>query len=85
MFEVRAPMMIAGAYEPATMKMDVYSKDLQLIMDQARDMKCPVPLMAASLPFYFAALAQGRDKQDTAALFAVLQQMTGAAAEGSPA
>jgi 3-hydroxyisobutyrate dehydrogenase-like beta-hydroxyacid dehydrogenase len=36
---------------------------------------CPVPLMAASLPFYSAALAQGRHKEDTAALFAVLQQM----------
>lgn len=76
MFEVRAPMMIAGRYEPATMKMDVYGKDLQLIMDQAKDTHSPVPLMTASLPFYFAALAQGRDKQDTAALFAVLQQMT---------
>lgn len=82
MFEVRAPMMIAGVYEPATMKMDVYGKDLQLIMDQAKDMHCPVPLMAASLPFYAAALAQGRNKQDTAALFAVLQQMTAAPLDG---
>ena len=82
MFEVRAPMMIAGAYEPATMKMDVYGKDLQLIMDQAKEMHCPVPLMAASLPFYAAALAQGRDKQDTAALFAVLQQMTAKPLDG---
>jgi L-threonate 2-dehydrogenase len=32
--------------------------------------------MAASLPFYFAALAQGRGKQDTASLFAVLRGMT---------
>lgn len=84
MFEVRAPMMIAGTYEPATMKMDVYSKDLQLIMDQAKDTHCPVPLMSASLPYYFAALAQGRDKQDTAALFAVLQQMTGTRTDGKP-
>jgi L-threonate 2-dehydrogenase len=82
MFEVRAPMMIAGIYEPATMKMDVYGKDLQLIMDQAREMDCPVPLMSASLPYYFAALAQGRAKQDTAALFAVLQQMAGAQVGG---
>jgi hypothetical protein len=32
--------------------------------------------MAASLPFYAAALAQGRHKEDTGALFAVLEQMT---------
>ena len=68
--------MIEGRYEPATMKMDVYMKDLALIMEEAAALGAPVPLMAASLPFYHAALAQGRHKQDTAALYAVLQQMT---------
>ncbi len=75
MFEVRAPLMIAGTYEPATMKMDVYMKDLTLILDFAREVRCPTPLMSASLPYYVAALAEGRDKQDTAALFGVLQGM----------
>ena len=36
-----------------------------------------VPLMSASVPYYSAALAQGRDKEDTAALFAVLRQLAG--------
>lgn len=76
MFEVRAPLMIEGRYEPATMSMGLYQKDLALIMDHARDVDCPVPLMAATLPFYSAAMAQGRAREDTAALFAVLQQMT---------
>jgi L-threonate 2-dehydrogenase len=75
MFEVRAPLMIEGAYEPATMKMDVYMKDLTLILDFAREVRCPTPLMSASLPYYVAALAEGRDKEDTAALFGVLQGM----------
>lgn len=75
MFEVRGPLMIEGRYEPATMKMDVYQKDLALIMDHARAIGCPVPLMSATLPFYSAALAQGRDKEDTAALFGVLQTL----------
>lgn len=76
MFEVRGPMMVAGQYEPATMKMDVYQKDLALIMDHAAHVGCPVPLMAATLPFYSAAIAQGRAKQDTGSLFAVLQHFT---------
>jgi 3-hydroxyisobutyrate dehydrogenase-like beta-hydroxyacid dehydrogenase len=76
MFEVRGPLMIEGRYEPATMKMDVYQKDLALIMDHAAAIGAPVPLMAATLPYYAAALAQGRHKEDTGALFAVLQQMT---------
>ena len=76
MFEMRAPLMIRGAYQPATMKMDVYQKDLALILDHARESRAATPLMMAALPFYHAALAQGRDKDDTAALYAVLQAMT---------
>lgn len=75
-FEVRGPMMIEGRYEPATMKNDVYQKDIDLIMQHAAALRSPVPLMATCLPYYSAALAEGRDKEDTAALFAVLQQMT---------
>ena len=76
MFEVRGPMMVEGRYEPATMKMDVYMKDIALILDHARATRTPVPLMAASAPYYSAALAQGRDREDTAALFAVLRQLS---------
>ncbi len=73
MFEVRGPLMIHGRYEPATMKFDVYQKDIKLILDFARAMNCPTPLMDASVPYYDKALAEGRDKQDTAGLFAVLE------------
>ena len=78
MLEVRGPLMVAGSYTPATMKMDVYQKDLDVILDHAAAMRTPVPLMAASVPYYSAALAQGRDKEDTAALFAVLRRLAGA-------
>jgi 3-hydroxyisobutyrate dehydrogenase-like beta-hydroxyacid dehydrogenase len=76
MFEVRAPLMMERSYEPATMKNEVYVKDLQLIMDHAREVQAPVPLMAASLPYYFAALAAGRQKEDTAAVYEVLRDMS---------
>ena len=76
MFEVRGPLMIEERYQPATMKMDVYMKDLMLITDFARDMRSPTPLMSASMPFYVAALAAGRHADDTAALFSVLKDMT---------
>ncbi len=84
MFEVRGPLMIEERYQPATMKMDVYMKDLMLITDFAREMKAPTPLMAASVPYYVAALAQGRDADDTAALFSVLKDMS-RPATGAPA
>lgn len=76
MFDLRIPLMIEDRYEPATMKMDVYQKDIMLILDHARDLGVPVPLMSASIPYYAAAIAQGRQREDTAALYAVLQQMT---------
>lgn len=75
MFEVRGPMMVEETYEPATMKMEVHMKDLRLILDYAREVGCPTPLLAATLPFYVAGLAAGRGRQDTAALFGVLQDM----------
>lgn len=76
MLEVRGPLMISGEYEPATMKMDVYIKDVMLILEHARQTSTPLPLMSATLPYYTAALSQGRHKQDTAALFSVMKQMS---------
>jgi 3-hydroxyisobutyrate dehydrogenase-like beta-hydroxyacid dehydrogenase len=77
MFEVRAPMMVADDYSQATMKLDVYQKDIDIISGFAAGLHCPTPLFEASKAFYSAALAQGRDKEDTAAICAVLEQMAG--------
>jgi 3-hydroxyisobutyrate dehydrogenase-like beta-hydroxyacid dehydrogenase len=77
MFEVRGPMMVEGSYHRATMKVDVWQKDLQIITDFARELGCPVPLFAAAAQLYAAALAQGRAKEDTAAVCAVLESMAG--------
>ncbi len=77
MFEVRGPMMIRGDYSRATMKIDVYKKDIDIIEQFAADLHCPVPLFEASKPFYAAAHAQGRALEDTAAVCAVLEQMAG--------
>lgn len=77
MFEVRGPLMISGDYSQATMKVDVYKKDIDIIEQFAADLHCPVPLFEASKPFYAAAYAQGRALEDTAAVCAVLEQMAG--------
>ena len=79
MLEVRGPLMIADDYDSPTMKCDVYQKDIDIIGDFATRLRCPTPLFDASRGLYSAALAQGRDKQDTAAVCAVLKQMAGLA------
>jgi putative dehydrogenase len=82
MFEVRGPLMIASDYSKATMKIEVYKKDIDIIEQFAADLHCPVPLFEASKPFYAAAYAQGRALEDTAAICAVLEQMAGVQRKG---
>jgi 3-hydroxyisobutyrate dehydrogenase-like beta-hydroxyacid dehydrogenase len=77
MFEVRGPMMIKNDYAAATMKCDVYQKDIDIIGDYAAANHIPVPLFEASKAYYAAALSQGMARQDTAAVCAVLEQMAG--------
>jgi 3-hydroxyisobutyrate dehydrogenase-like beta-hydroxyacid dehydrogenase len=78
MFQVRGPMMVKGDYSDATMKLEVWQKDMKIIADFAREVGCPTPLFAATAPIYAAALAMGRQSEDTAAVCAVLEEMAGA-------
>src|SRR5713101_4672823 len=77
MLQVRGPMMVKGDYSDATMKNEVWQKDMSIIGDFARKLDCPTPLFAASAPIYNAAMAMGLGKEDTGAVCAVLEQMAG--------
>jgi 3-hydroxyisobutyrate dehydrogenase-like beta-hydroxyacid dehydrogenase len=77
MFQVRGPMMVKGDYSEATMKNEVWQKDMTIIGDFARQLDCPTPLFAASAPIYNAAMAMGLGKEDTGAVCAVLEKMAG--------
>ena len=72
MFQMRAPLMAHGAYEPATMKMSVWQKDMDTIRDFARDLGVATPMFDMTRPLYDQALVEGRDNEDTAAVFSVL-------------
>src|SRR5689334_20799913 len=73
-FELRAPMMVKGRYDDATMKIAIWQKDMQVIGDFAKKIGAPVPLFAATRPVYQAALAGGHAMHDTAAVCAVLEK-----------
>lgn len=75
MLQARGPMMVKGDYSNATMKVQVWQKDMTIIGDFARKLDCPTPLFAASAPIYTAAMAMGRSAEDTAAVCAVLEEM----------
>lgn len=75
MLEVRGPMMVADDYSDATMKNEVWMKDVQVIGDFARQIGMPVPLFAVAAQPYMAAMSQGRAKEDTASVCAVYEEM----------
>jgi 3-hydroxyisobutyrate dehydrogenase-like beta-hydroxyacid dehydrogenase len=74
-FELRAPMMVKGNYKDATMKIDVWDKDMRVIGDYARKIHVPTPMFNASKPVYLKAMRSGLGAQDTAAVCAVLEKM----------
>ena len=75
MFQIRGPMMVEGRYDQATMKCEVWQKDMHIIADFAAKLGVATPLFSASAPIYNAAMSQGFGKQDTAAVCAVLESM----------
>jgi putative dehydrogenase len=74
-FELRAPMMVKGKYKPATMKIDVWDKDMRVIGDYAKKIRVPTPLFDVTKPLYVKAAKSGYGAQDTAAVCAVLEKM----------
>lgn len=82
-FELRAPMMAERQYQPATMKVDIWQKDMAIIGQFATELGCPTPLFSATLPVYSAAMANGHAADDTAAVYAVLEAMAGLVPRGN--
>jgi 3-hydroxyisobutyrate dehydrogenase-like beta-hydroxyacid dehydrogenase len=75
MLEVRGPLMVKGDYAEPMNRLSLWAKDMSVITDFARELNCPTPLFAATMPLYAAAAAMGRGAEDTAAVCAVLESM----------
>ena len=74
MFQMRAPMMVERVYEPATMKVSTWKKDMAIIAEFADDIGCATPMFTSTQPIYTDAMAMGFGDQDTAAVFEVLKK-----------
>jgi putative dehydrogenase len=74
MFQMRAPMMVDGVYEPATMKVSTWKKDMAIIAEFADDVGCETPMFTLTQPVYTEAMAMGLGDQDTASVFEVLKK-----------
>jgi 3-hydroxyisobutyrate dehydrogenase-like beta-hydroxyacid dehydrogenase len=76
-YKLRGRQMVERVYQPATMKVEVWQKDMQVIGDMARAVGCPTPLFSACAPIYNSAIAHGLAEHDTAAVGEVLGEMAG--------
>ena len=76
MLQVRGPLMVRRSYLPATVTQETWQKDMKIIGEFVRRLRSPAPLFQATKALYRAAMAQGRAKQDTAAVCAVLERRT---------
>jgi 3-hydroxyisobutyrate dehydrogenase-like beta-hydroxyacid dehydrogenase len=74
MFQMRAPMMAARHYQPATMRVSTWKKDMAIIAEFADGLGCETPLFTLTQPVYAQALAMGLGDSDTAAVFEVLRE-----------
>jgi 3-hydroxyisobutyrate dehydrogenase-like beta-hydroxyacid dehydrogenase len=81
-FELRAPMMAANAYLPASMRSSTWMKDLSVIGAFASELDCPTPLFSLAASLHAKVLALGRQEEDTAAVCAVLEGMAGIERKG---
>jgi 3-hydroxyisobutyrate dehydrogenase-like beta-hydroxyacid dehydrogenase len=76
--QVRGPMLISDTYLPIrTMPLELWRKDMRVILEFANSLACPTPMFSASVPLFNAAVASGLGDQDTAAVCAVLETMAG--------
>lgn len=69
---LRGRFMAQRRYRPATMKVEVWQKDMRVIGDMLRSAGSPAPLFNACVPIFKRAMAQGYADADTASVCEVL-------------
>lgn len=67
MFENRVPHILAGDYTPLS-SINIFVKDLGIVLDAARSLKFPLPLAAAAHQLYLSAAAMGLGAEDDSAV-----------------
>jgi 3-hydroxyisobutyrate dehydrogenase len=84
MFENRVPHMLADDYTP-TSAVDIWVKDLGLVLDTGRTLRMPLPMAAAAYQVVMMAAARGLGPIDDAGLVKVYESFTGARVAGPEA
>jgi 3-hydroxyisobutyrate dehydrogenase-like beta-hydroxyacid dehydrogenase len=75
MFENRVPHMLSGDYTPLS-AVDIFVKDLGLVLDTARASKFPLPLSATAHQMFMAASTAGHGREDDSAVIKTFPGIT---------
>jgi 3-hydroxyisobutyrate dehydrogenase len=70
MFENRMPHVLAGDYTPLS-AVDIFVKDLGIVLDTARASKFPLPLASTAHQMFMQASAAGHGREDDAAVIKI--------------
>ena len=84
MFQNRMPHVLAGDDTPLS-SVNIFVKDLGIVLDQARSLTFPLPLAAAAHQLFLATAAAGYGARDDAFVIRVWQMLAGIALpQGKP-
>jgi 3-hydroxyisobutyrate dehydrogenase len=82
MWQNRVPHILAGDDTPLS-AVNIFVKDLGIVLDQARALTFPLPLAATAHQLFLAASASGQGTRDDAFVIRVWQALTGIALPGA--
>jgi putative dehydrogenase len=76
MFQNRVPHILEGDYTPLS-AVNIFVKDLGIVLDSARRMTFPLPITASAHQLYLAAAAHGHGMEDDSAVVKVFATLAG--------
>lgn len=76
MFQNRVPHILEGDYTPLS-SVDIFVKDLGIVLDAARKLAFPLPLAASAHQLYLGAAAQGHGREDDSAVIKLYAALAG--------
>ncbi len=76
MFQNRVPHILDGDYAPLS-AVNIFVKDLGIVLDSAKKMPFPLPITASAHQLYLAAAAHGHGLEDDSSVVKVFQALTG--------
>jgi 2-hydroxy-3-oxopropionate reductase len=80
--DVRGPKLVKGEFEPG-FKSKFHYKDLNIVMDTARDLRVAVPATAVAHELFTALMAAGRGDLDHSAVITIIEDLAGIEARTS--